>query len=300
MLLAGGLLAAPKTTPRQIKVPVWVEPGEQAFQPADFRATLEGSDSRVLAVKGPGDDLIVLVVLDLSADLDYADAAKDALVAQVQKLPTRTYIGLLRAQDGLRVLADPSPDRPSIAESIRDLAVSGRAGLLDSVETAERLADSILNKTSVRIAVLYVSDSDVANYREDFSNPVINSSDSHDLSRKFPEALIQEKISKLVGQIAGRQAPLFIVHVRYRGDRLNEAYQNGLKQIAETTGGTSHSCRSVAEIPDAMARAFGLIESHYSVTLALPEKPSSSVQVQLEAGGARSLNYRTRFVLKEK
>ena len=150
------------------------------------------------------------------------------------------------------------------------------------------------------MAVLYVSDSDVANYREDFSNPVINSSDAHDLSRKFPEALIQEKISKLVAQIAWRQAPLFIVHVRYRGDRLNEAYQNGLKQIAETTGGTSQSCRSVAEIPDAMARAFGLIESHYSVTLALPEKPSSSVQVQLEAGGVRGLNYRTRFVLKEK
>jgi hypothetical protein len=42
------------------------------------------------------------------------------------------------------------------------------------------------------------------------------------------------------------------------------------------------------------------IVAHYSVTLALPEQPPRSVDVQLAAEGKTSLTYRTRFVLKER
>lgn len=307
VLLAWALIAAapPKPTGRILKVAVWADAAEGAPPAAhlaakDLSATLAGAESRVVEVKGPGDDLMLVAVLDLAGDLSLAEAAKDALAADIEKLPPRATVAVMRAQDGAKVLADPGADRAAAVSAVRDLPVSGKAGLLDTVETVTRLADSILAKTSVRMAVLYVTDSEPENYREDFTNPVINSSDTHDLSRRFPEALIQEKISKVAAVLAQRQAPLFVVHLRYRSDRLGEAYQNGLKQLAEVTGGSAIFCRSSEEIADAIHRALGLITSSYSVAVAVPELRSKSFDLHLDAGGKFTLTYRTRFVLKER
>ena len=302
LLLSLPLSAAPgKGALRQIRIPVWldVDPGV-TFTARDFSARMEGGESRVLALKGPQDDLMVLLVLDLAGDLTYVDPAKDALIEEIRNAPENVWVGLMRAQDGFKVLADPTRDRDAIAQLIRDLPVSGKAGLLDTVEIGEQLADSILIKAAVRVGVLYVTDSDVANYREDFTNPVINSSDSHDLSRRFPEALIQEKISKIEANLAGRQAPMFIVHLRYLTDRLNEAYQNGLKRLAETTAGNTAFCRSTGEIPAAVRAAVKMLVSHYSLTLAVPEKVPRSFQVQLQSEKTRGLGYRSRFSLRER
>src|SRR5207245_2582461 len=99
--------------------------------------------------------------------------------------------------------------------------------------------------------------------------------------------------------MAGQQTPLYIVHLRYRTDRINEAYQSGLKQLAETTSGTATFCRSSGEIPEAIAKVLSTIGAHYSVTLAVPEWAGKNVQVGLDAeGGSRTLNYRTHFSLQ--
>jgi hypothetical protein len=299
MMAAAAVAAPPPKAPaRQIKVPVWVN-GSGAVKPADLSASLEGAKSRVLDVKGPDDDLLLLLVLDLASEFALAEPAKQALISAVEALPEHAFVGLLRAQDGLHVLVDPTGDRAEVANAIRDLPVSGKAGLLGTVEPMQSLADSVLAKSDVRVAVLYVTDSEVENYREDFTNPVINQSDSRDLSRRFPDALIRERMSKLEAALQDRQAPLFMVHLRYRSDRLNEAYQSGLKGLAEATAGTAVFCRSSAEIGEAVRQVFGLIASHYSVTLAVPARARKSVQVQLQADGS-NLNYRTRFVLKER
>jgi hypothetical protein len=293
--------APPKIPTRLLKVAVWTDTGNSdPFAAKDLTATIAGAESRVVDVKGPVDNLMLVAVLDLAGDLSLAEPAKEALAADIEKLQPHTAVAVMRAQDGAKVLADPGADRAAAVSAVRDLPVSGKAGLLNTVETVMRLADSILAKTSVRVAVLYVTDSDPENYREDFTNPVINSSDTHDLSRKFPEALVQDKISKVSRVLAGRQAPLFIVHLRYRSDRLGEAYQNGLKQLAEVTGGTAIFCRSSEEIADAIHRALGLIMSSYSVAVAVPDLRSKSFDLRLDAGGKYNLTYRTRFVLPEK
>ncbi len=293
--------APPKPAGRILKVPVWADANEAPLLSAkDLSATVAGTASRVVDVKGPADNLMLIAVLDLAGDLSLAEPAKEALASEIGKLPPRVAVGVMRAQDGPKVLADPAADRAPAMTAVRDLPVSGKAGLLDTVETVTGLADSILAKSGVRVAVLYVTDSDVENYREDFTNPVINSSDTNDLSRRFPEALIQDKISKVAAVMAERQAPLFVVHLRYRSDRLGEAYQNGLKQLAEVTGGSAIFCRSSEEIADAIHRAVTLIGSSYSVAVALPERLSKIVQVQLDAGAKCSLTYRTRFVIKER
>jgi hypothetical protein len=264
----------------------------------NVRATLDGSEARVRGIKGPDDDLMLLIVLDLAGDPSSVEPAKEALLNEIRKLPPRTVVGLMRAQDGLRVVANPTADHESLAQAISSLPVSGKAGLLDTMEAAGRIADSILSKTTVRVALLYISDSDVANYREDFTNPVINSSDSHDLSRRFPETLVQEKVSQVDSVLAGQQAPIFLVHLSYRTDRINDAYQNGLKQLAETTGGTANLCRWSGEVPAAIEKSFSLIGAHYSVTLALPEHVGKTVQVSIDMeDSGHNLNYRTRFFL---
>ena len=91
----------------------------------------------------------------------------------------------------------------------------------------------------------YITDSEVRNYREDFTNPVINSSDSRDLSRKFPEGLIREKISRTDEALAAFQTPVFIIHIAYSAERLTRRTRTGLLQLATTTGGSATFCRSM-------------------------------------------------------
>jgi hypothetical protein len=291
--------APPRPAPTQIRIPVWLE-GDPVpeLSAADFRAAIDGAESRVLGLQCPDDDLVLLLVLDLSSgDLTITDPARQALLDEIHNLPPKTYIGLLRAQDGLVVLTDPTTDREAIADPIQSQAATGKTGLLATVETICRIADSMLKKSPVRTAILYVTDGDVRNYREDFTNPVINSSDSHDLSRRFPETLVQEKIAKLDGILAAQQAPVWVVDLNQRTDRLNQAYNNGIKQLAETTGGAVFFTRSTTEIPEAIRQSFRTVQSHYSLTLSLPERVSGRLQIRLTTPAYRPLSYRTHLIV---
>jgi hypothetical protein len=286
----------------RVKVPVLVAANAPIDAP-NIQATINGAPATVVSVASPVDDLILMLVMDLAGDLTLAERAKTALLSEFEQAPKRLHVALLRAQDGLRVIQDPGRDLSHVKTAIESLSVTGRAGLIDSVETAAAIADSILSKSSVRVAILYITDSDVKNYREDFTNPVINSSDAGDLSRKFPEALIQEKISKLNGNLARTQAPVFIVQINYLNDRLNEAYMNGLRQLATTTGGVAILCRSNAEIPAAISGVLGAIRDHYSVTLEMPKVHARTVDVRLTItnsdGLQQDVGYRSRFDLKK-
>jgi hypothetical protein len=281
---------------------MWVDPPLQCLSPQNLRVTLNGKPTPILRVLGPASDLVILIVFDVTGDVSLVDAAKRALMAQIDELPQNAWVGLLRAQDGLSVIADPTPDRKVIRDAIQALPATGKAGLLDTVAPVAKLANGILRKSRVRVAILYVTDSDIYNYREDFTNPVINSSDPHDLSRRFPEALIQEKISRLQTQISSDEAPLFIVHLRYRSSRMNQAYQNGLKSLAEFTAGYGWSCRSDAEIPDAIQKVFAYVCSSWFLSLRLPKQVPSGVQVRLQLPEHKEshLAYRARLLLKVK
>lgn len=84
---------------------------------------------------------------------------------------------------------------------------------------------------------------------------------------------------------------------------MNQAYQNGLKMLAESTGGRLEVCRSNAEIPDAIANMFHRISNSWSVTLAVPAKIRENAQIRVAAkqGGAEAhLSWRERFLLTPK
>jgi hypothetical protein len=278
-------VSAASAQPARVSVPAWVEDGGAAGA-VKFAAALNGKAAAVTQQLGPASDQVILLVMDVTGDASLVDPARQALVSEISKLPPRTWVGVLSAQDGLHVLADPAPDRRAALEAIENVPNSGNPGLLETIQPALALGDGLLRKSPVRVAVVYVTDSNVARYREDYTNPVINQSDPHDLSRRFPEALVEEKFAKLSDATAALQAPLFVVHLHNRGDRLNLAYQNGLTTLAEATGGQADICRSVAEIPEAIAAAFARISSSWRLTLVVPPKVHGIAQVHL-AGRSR-------------
>jgi hypothetical protein len=287
-----------KAPPTTLRVPFWPEQAREA-PPASLRATLNAKPANVARVLGPDSDLLLLTVLDLTGDLSLADPAREALVTEIERLPDRVEAGLLRAQDGLTVLADPGSPRDALVNAVRALPINGFAGLLDTVETSLQLADRILAKASVRVAVLYITDSSIQNYRADYTNPVVNSSDSRDMSRRFPEGLVKEQTGKILARISRTRAPLFIVHLDYRNDRLNEAYQTGLIDLASATGGSAQYCRTSADIPGTIAAALARLLSHHSAEIQLPAKSGHGpFDVTLESEGL-TLRHRTRFEMEK-
>lgn len=298
-LLIPGLLAAAdaRRAPRtQLRVAAPEQ--DPPLDRAAFKATLDGNPAKVLRVRGPKDDLVLLVVLDLTGDLTLIDSARPALVEKLGALPPNNWVAVLKSQDVLQVVQDPTPDREKTAAAIREYVATGKAGLLTTVESASAVGDSLLNRTNVRVAVLYVTDSNIYNYREDFTNPVINSSDSQDLSRRFPDQLIREKMQKLSDGLAASETPLYFVHLNYFSDPINEAYQRGLLQLAEETGGAGAFCRSRGEIPEAVQKIVSAATTHWSVAVELRSVKSRTATVDL-FNGERDVPNRVRFSLRK-
>lgn len=286
---------------RSITVPVWVE-SDHCGGPPKFQATVNGSRVPVKSALGPSSDQIILVVLDLTSSLTLIDPAKQALISQISKLPPNTWVGLLHAQDGLHVLTDPGANsKPAIA-AIRALSNSGQPGLLGTVTSALSLADGVARKSPVRVSVLYVTDGSIYSYPEDYTNPVINQSDPYDLSRAFPDALINDKISRLIRSASSLEAPLFVVQLAFRQDGLSEAYQSGLKTLARATGGASMIAQSEAGIPDLISQMFSRISDTWLLTLELPPKVHKDIRIHVDVPcreGSPRVFWRAHFQLRE-
>jgi hypothetical protein len=298
LLIPGLLAAADARRPPRTQLRVAAPEQDPPLDRAAFKATLDGSPAKVLRVRGPKDDLMLLVVLDLTGDLTLIDSARPALVEKLSALPANKWVAVLKSQDVLQVVQDPTPDREKTAAAIREYVATGKAGLLTTVESASAVGDSLLNRTNVRVAVLYVTDSNIYNYREDFTNPVINSSDSQDLSRRFPDQLIREKMQKLSDGLASSETPLYFVHLNYFSDPINEAYQRGLLQLAEETGGAGAFCRSRGEIPEAVEKIVSAAAKHWSVAVELRSVKSRTATVDL-FNGERDVPNRIRFSLRK-
>ena len=202
------------------------------------------------------------------------------------------------------MLADPTGDHTTVASLIQTLPISGKSALLDTVEPVATLASDLMRKADVRVAVLYITDSDVHNYREDLTNPVINSSDPHDLSRKFPDSLIRERVSRLERQLAHTSAPLFVVHLQYRSSGLNQSYQSAVGSLAESTAGFAAFCRSSGGIAQEISNMFSYIRSAYFLKVALPARPAAALQLRLawknEDKTQPHLAYRARMLVKQR
>ena len=269
-------------------------PGNPPLEASQVKIAINGKPARVLRLLAPASDLFLLLALDFSGDLSLVDPARQEILKRIAELPANCRVALLRSQDGLRVAVDPAAPRDELIAAIESLTVAARPELLNSLESVQELADSIAARAHVRVTVLMVSDSNVASYREDYSNPVVNSSDSGDMSRRFPEGLVNEKLRQLKARMRGGESPLYLVHVQYLSDRLNTAYQTGLLDLIRSTGGAAEFCRSFSDIPDAVSRAFDQVtRAQYTAEVELPRGRSGTLDVVVTSDG-REIHSRPR------
>ena len=283
--------------PGTFSIPAWIDHGGCTKSPT-FDPTLDGKPVKVTEKLAPNSDQIILIVFDLTGEISRIDDAEQAVISNISRLPGNVWVGVLRAQDGLHVLVDPTPDRQKVDEVITSLSSSGTPGLLETVRPSLELADAMIRKSPVRVSVLYITDGSIYSYREDYTDPVINPSDTHDLSRRFRDVLINEKISKLERRFRSLEAPLFVVHLHYHEDGLDVAYQNGLDTLSRNMGGMTVVCRSIPEIPQAISAAFARITSVWNLILSVPASNRHDLQVGLKAtcgNGGLQLSWRPHF-----
>lgn len=287
------MLAAPPPEVRSARLRVPFRAPGEPLEAGDVVVKVNGAAAKVSRLLRPGDELLLLIAVDLSGDLTLVDQARETLLKQVEALPPSVKVGLLRAGDELRVVEEPGASREALAAALQALTISARPGLLNSLEATQQLADSIAAKAQVRVATLWVSDSNVARYREDYTNPVVNSSDAGDMSRRFPEGLIQERIRQLTASLNRGETPVSLVHLQYQGDRLNTAYQTGLNDLVRSSGGASEFCRSVAEIPAAIEKAFADLLTQYTAEVEFRPTKTKQLDVAVETGD-RAVQFRAR------
>ena len=246
----------------QFKTPVWIGDADGTVE-----VRLDGEPALVNSVETPDENLILLLVLDTVKYPDRAEAASNAAVEKLGALGPRHYAGVLTAQDGLQVRLDPVRGRKKLRETLDSLDVRGLPGLLEVVVQASRIADETLAAARVRLAVLFVTDGEIEDYRGDYTIPIVNPSDQRDLSRRFRSQLILERIRSIADALQTAQAPLFFLHLGRQYDELNEVYQNGISQFAEITGGTALFAQGLQEVPAMVEQLLDEIAAHSVLTL---------------------------------
>ncbi len=285
---------AKKSGARMVRVAVAEQ--EPPLERGAFAAKMDGAEARVLKTMGPEDDLVILLALDWAGEPTLVDTAREAVVEEVRKLAKNHWVGLFKTQDVLVTLEDPTADRERIGAAVKNYAAVGKAGFFETVERVAEVGQRMMERTGVRVAVVYVTDSNIYNYREDYTNPVVNASDARDLSRRFPDQLVREKLQKVSDRLARLETPVYVVHLNYFSDPINEAYQRGLLQLATESGGEAGVCRSRGEIGGAVARIFAAAARHWKVVVEVRNAKARTVMVDL-FNGERDVPNRARFVL---
>lgn len=281
-LLALAALLASHGSSEVFKTAAWHEGPAQ-----EMAVSLGGEVAAVRSVQTAEDHLILLLVMDTVKFPDRVDAVRDALVAKLTSLGPRYFAGVMSAQDGLRVVQDPVRGRARLLEKLQSLDVRGVPGLMDVVEQVSEIADQTLASAEVRVAVLFITDGEIEDYRGDYTIPVVNPSDSRDLSRRFRGQLILERIRSIVDRLEGAQAPLFFLHLAMQYDSLNEVYQNGISEFSQTTGGRAAFVRGVQEIPAVVEQLLDEIAAHSVVTIDATCEGIQKLEIQSSAGKVR-------------
>lgn len=265
-----------------LKTAVWCQDPQQAIA-----VSLGGEVAAVRSVQTAEDHLILLLVMDTVKFPDRVDAARDALVTKLTSLGPKYFVSVMSAQDGLRVILDPVRGRARLLEKLQSLDVRGVPGLMDVVEQVSDIADQTLASADVRVAVLFITDGEIEDYRGDYTIPVVNPSDSSDLSRRFRGQLILERIRSIVDRLEGAQAPLFFLHLARQYDQLNEVYQNGISEFSHTTGGRAVFVRAVQEVPAAVERLLDEIAAHSVVAIDASCEGIQKLEIRSSAGSVR-------------
>ena len=282
VLTALALLLVPRGAAEVFKTPVWSD-----RPAASFEVVLDGSPATVRSVQSADKHLILLLVLDTVSRPDRAAAARTAVIEKLSDLGPKYYAGILTAQDGLEVQQAPIRSRNRLRQKLESLDVRGVPGLLDVVVQTSRIADETLGAADVRLAVLFLTDGEIEDYRGDYTIPVVNPSDRSDLSRRFRSQLILERVRSITDSLASAQAPLFFLHLARQYDDLNEVYQSGISEFARVTGGRALFAAGVQEIAAMAEQLLDEIAAHSVLTIEADCEGLHRLEVRADGASAR-------------
>ncbi|MSO23321.1 MAG: hypothetical protein EXQ58_08735 [Acidobacteria bacterium] len=277
----------PTNKPRTVKfkLPIWLdapnEGAEASLATADLKITVGKSPVALSALKGPESPALLFVALDTVGDIANIDEARKTVVEEIRALGSQFWAGLISAQEQMQVLQEPTADRSVLQQKLEELTQIGKAGLLESIQPIADLATGVLLNSGVRVAVIFITDSDIGNYRADYLNPPVNASDSRDLSRRFAGRALQEEISRTTTLMARTQVPVFIVHIAPGLDPLSRSYHNGLKQLAEATGGQCLLSKTSGDIPHNVHEAFQWAKSFYLAEFSLQSEKNGYKRIEV-------------------
>jgi hypothetical protein len=95
-------------------------------------------------------------------------------------------------------------------------------------------------------------------------------------------------------ELSATLSPVFIVHLNYQSDRLNEAYQTGLLDLATSTGGEATFCRTPSDIAPAIQAAFARAAALQVLEVDGRLGKARQFEITVDAPG-REVQYRTRY-----
>ena len=266
---------SPKTT--RFRVPLWILQNGIPITPPllqeDLAFFADSAPLKIIRQTEPGSPTLLFLAFDLVGDLTTITPAKQAIINQVQELGPEYWVGLILAQETLSVLQEPTRDKKLLQEKIEETRQIGKAGLLESIQALADFSSSLMNRSTIRIGVILVTDSDVGNYRFNYLNSPINRSDSRDLSRRFPDRALQEEFVRISNAIVAYPVPLLVVHIDPKNDQMNRTYQEGLGQVANTMGGRLFLSKSPGDIARTLQEAFDWITSFYVIDFEVPRRP---------------------------
>jgi hypothetical protein len=176
-LVGGGFLLAMSTgaaqAPRVYKIPVCpiAGDGKPMTNPPGVDFTVSQGDQvlRRTHYWGPESPLLIVLALDTTGDLTWINTLRTGLEAFVRHLPANIQVMVVTINDGIKVVQNNTADPDALARAVQQYDITGRPGFLENVVSLEEKSDRILERYPLRVATLYVTDSDLYGYRRRFS-----------------------------------------------------------------------------------------------------------------------------------
>jgi hypothetical protein len=197
LVLAGG---AGAQSPPVIKIPVCLlgEDGKpMANLPGvDFRVTQSDQVLPRTHYWGPESPILIVLALDTTGNLTWIDTLRGELAAFVTRLPPNVQIMVVTVNDGIRVVQNNTSDPALLAQAVRNYGITGRPGFLENVESLEEKSDRIFERFPMRVATLFVTDSDIYGYR-----------------RRFSSADFTTEVERIKTKLQGFYAPIYVLRL---------------------------------------------------------------------------------------
>lgn len=197
LLLAAG---AGAQSPPVIKVPVCLlgEDGKPAtdMPGVDFRVNLGDTALPRTHYWGPDSPVLIVLALDTTGNLTWIDTLRSELAAFVADLPPNVQVMVVTVNDGIRVVQNNTRDPRLLTQAVRNYDITGRPGFLENVESLEEKSDRIFERFPMRVATLYVTDSDIYGYR-----------------RRFSSSDFTTEVERIKAQLQGFYAPIYVLRL---------------------------------------------------------------------------------------